>query len=194
MDKILFGNRIKLRAKQLSDARLDYEWQQDPELARLDASTAVTSSFPDYLTDFTAHLRSPNPLSRLFAIVTLADRYIGNCSYYNINEERRETELGIMIGDRDFWGKGYGQDAVRTLVRYIFLDTGLTRIHLKSLDWNYRAHRCFEKCGFTRAGYLYREGYSFMSMEVRREQWLERHVKTSPAFSESGFVGDQPEH
>ena len=46
-----------------------------------------------------------------------------------------------MIGDRRFWGKGYGNDAVNTLVRYVFTETRLRRVYLHTLDWNQRACR-----------------------------------------------------
>ncbi len=173
MGTVVYGKKIKLRDKELGDARQDYEWQMDWELARLDASPMTQSSFREYTADYAVQLRSPNHARHIFAVVTLNGRHIGNCSYYNLNETRREAELGIMIGDRAFWGQGYGTDAVNALLKYIFTETDLLQVHLKSLDWNLRAHRCFEGRGFTRCGYMYRDGYSFILMEIRREKWRE---------------------
>jgi len=177
MATVILGNKTRLREKELGDARRDYNWHMDRELARMDASPLLWTSFKEYLSDYAAQLRSPVPSRRIFAILTLDAKHIGNCSYYNINEKRREAELGIMIGDRDYWGKGYGTDAVITLVNNIFLDTKLVQVHLKTLDWNYRAHKCFEKCGFQRCGFLYRDGYSYILMKVERETWLALHFK-----------------
>ncbi len=76
-----------------------------------------------------------------------------------------------MIGESDCWDRGYGTDAVDTLVDYIFTETGLQRIYLKTLDWNERAQRCFVKSGFIPCGEMVKNGHRFVLMEVRKEQW-----------------------
>ncbi|GAI02420.1 unnamed protein product, partial [marine sediment metagenome] len=95
-----------------------------------------------------------------------------------IDEAKDEAELGIMICNRDYWDKGYGTDAVTTLVNHIFLQTNLKRIYLKTLDWNQRAQKCFKKCGFTPYGHLARDGYNFVLMELHRKQWKERQKRS----------------
>jgi len=168
---MITGNKIVLRGKKLADAKNDYTWKTDPELARLDASPRLTTSFPQYLLDYTSELRYSHSIRRNFAIETQDGKHIGNCGYYGIDETKGEAEVGIMIGNRDYWDKGYGADAVTTLVKYIFRETNLNRIYLKSLDWNTRAHKCFQKCGFTRCGRLVKDGLSFVLMEIHRKQW-----------------------
>ncbi|GAI69666.1 unnamed protein product, partial [marine sediment metagenome] len=84
----------------------------------------------------------------------------------------------IMIGDRDCWDKGYGADAVTTLVSYIFHQTNLKRIYLKTLDSNSRAQKCFQKCGFTPYGHMAKDGFSFVLMETHRKQWEKQQTKT----------------
>jgi RimJ/RimL family protein N-acetyltransferase len=168
------GSKVKLRDKRLSDARNDYRWQTNPDLARLDAMPLLTTSFPKYLLDYTSSLRHSTPSRNTFAIETFGGKHIGNCVYYNVNETGKETELGIMIGDGDYWDQGYGADAVATLVSYIFLETNIQRIHLKTLDWNQRAQKCFQKCGFSLCGHLNRGEYKFVLMELHRKQWEEK--------------------
>lgn len=168
------GSKIKLRTKRLSDAREDYTWQTDHELARLDAASVSTVTFPQYLADYASELRYPSPLRNRFAIETIEGEHIGNCTYYGIDEAKGEAELGIMIGNRGYWDKGYGADAVATLVNHIFQQTQLNRIYLKTLDSNARAHRCFQKCGFTPCGELKKDGYSFVLMELTRQEWQKR--------------------
>jgi RimJ/RimL family protein N-acetyltransferase len=167
----MLGTKIRLREKKLTDARNDYRWQTNPELVRLDAMPLLTVSFPRYLLDYAAMLRNPSPKRRTLAIETWDRKHIGNCVYYNMDGEKREAELGIMIGERDYWDRGYGTDAVATLVDYIFHETGLQRIHLKTLDWNERAQRCFLKCGFTPCGQMMKNGHQFLLMEIKRERW-----------------------
>jgi len=171
---MIIGSKVKLRDKRLSDARNDYRWQTNPELVRLDAMPLLTTSFPKYLLDYTSALRHPTSTRHIFAVETLDGKHIGNCVYYNVNETKSEAELGIMLGDGDYWDRGYGTDAVTALVKHIFQQTNLKRIYLKTLDWNQRAQKCFQKCGFAPCGSMARDGYNFVLMELHRKQWAEK--------------------
>ena len=171
------GDKVRLRDKKLSDARNDYAWQTDAELVRLDAMPVLAISFPHYLLDYTCQLSFSTPTSRRFAVETSDGKHIGNCTYYDLDEAKGEAELGIMIGDRKYWDKGYGTDTLITLVNHVFLEKSLWRVYLKTLDWNTRAQKCFEKCGFAPCGQLYRDGYSFIVMELYREQWEEQQIE-----------------
>jgi len=171
---VISGSKIRLRDKKLADAPDDYNWQTNPELAQLDAMPRLTITFPQYLSEYAGELRNPSPARRLFAIETLDGKHIGNCVYYGINETKSEAELGIMVGERDYWDKGYGIDAVTTLVGHIFRRTKLNRIFLKTLDDNHRAQKCFEKCGFTPYRQMVRDGFHFVLMELHRKQWQEK--------------------
>jgi len=151
---MITGNKIILRDKRLADALDDYTWRTDPELARLDAIPPLTTTFPQYLSAYASELRYPPSTRHPLAIETLDGQHIGNCIYYDVNEAKGETELGIMIGNRAYWDKGYGTDTVTTLVNYIFHQTNLKRIYLKTLDSNTGAQKCFNKCGFTPYGHL----------------------------------------
>jgi len=177
------GAKIKLRHKKLSDARNDYAWQTIPELAQLDAVPVLTISFASYLLDYTWELRYSSPTRYRFAVETLDGKHIGNCSCYDINKAKGEAELGIMIGNRDYWDKGYGADTVITLVGYIFQLIKLNRIYLKTVESNIRAQKCFKKCGFTRYGRMTRDGYDFVLMAISRKKWQQQkgHNHITPA-------------
>ncbi len=175
---MIVGSKVILNDKRLADAWDDYAWETDPELAQLDAVPPATTTFFQYLSDYANELRNPLSASRRFAIDTLDGKHIGNCSFYNISETKDETELGIMIGNRDYWHKGYGIDAVTTLVDYIFRQINLDRIYLKTLESNTSAHKCFQKCGFTLYGHLVKDEFSFVLMEIHRNQWQEQQTKT----------------
>ena len=171
------GNKVNLRDKRLSDARKDYAWQTEPELAKLDAALLITSPFSQYLLDYSVQLHCQVSTRHLFSVETLDGEHIGNCTYYGVDEAKGQAEIGIMIGERSYWDKGYGTDAVMALVNHIFSETNLGRIHLKTLYWNKRAQGCFQKCGFAPCGHLARDGYSFMVMELLRKQWEEQRVR-----------------
>ncbi|MFH1003338.1 MAG: GNAT family N-acetyltransferase [Chloroflexota bacterium] len=131
---MITDTEIKLRPKELADAQNDYLWQTDPELAGLDASPPLTMSFPQYLADYSRVLRHPSAHRRSFAIETRDGQHIGNCTYYGIDQTSGETEMGIMIGNRDYWDKGYGTRSVAVLLEHIFRQTKLKRVYLKTLE------------------------------------------------------------
>jgi len=164
-------NKVILRKKTLSDARDDYRWQKDAELARLDAGAPRNISYARFLAEYSFELYYPLGDRREFAIESPVGVHIGNCVYYNISISRGEAELGIIIGERDYWGKGYGTAAINALLEHVFTHTGINRVYLKTLDWNIRAQRCFAKCGFKPAGNLVKNGYNFVSMELYRHPW-----------------------
>jgi [ribosomal protein S5]-alanine N-acetyltransferase len=170
-DEVARGTLIRLRRKRLEDAETDYQWRRDPELARFDAASPLRSSFQDFLVSYTEDIRYPSPFRRVFAIEDLDGRHIGNVMYYNIDERRGEAELGITIGDKRYWGHGYGTDAVRSFIHYLCTDAGLRRIYLNTLDWNVRAQQSFKKAGFAPIGVNRRGVHTFVTMEFRRE-WL----------------------
>jgi RimJ/RimL family protein N-acetyltransferase len=165
------GNKVRLRRKKLTDVRNDYRWQSDAELARLDAAPLLTSPFAIYLLDYADSVHRPGPNRYPLAVETLEGKHIGNCTCYDIDDEQGEAQLGIMIGEREYWDKGYGTDTVKTLIGHVFHTTDLKRIYLKTLDWNLRAQKCFQNCGFTMCGKLSRDGKIFIFMDITREQW-----------------------
>ncbi len=170
----LRGARVILRDKRLDDAENDYIWRSDPELARLDAAYPLTMNYDRYLKVFEDQLRYPTPGSHHFAIEVAGTKTVGNCMYYDLDSVNLETELGIVIGDRDYWSGSYGYDAVVTLLEYLFSSKGLKRVYLHTLDWNHRAQQCFSKCGFNPVKNVRRMGHDFILMEVWRDAWSEK--------------------
>ena len=161
----LIGNKVKLRPKHLKDAANDYSWRQDFELCKLDAAPPIRCSFEEFLQNYLEDLHHLNQSYR-FAIETLDGRHIGNCSYFNLDDTKKEAEMGIMIGDRSYWNQGYGADTITTTLNYFFSSTNMKRVHLKTLTWNTRAHKCFQKCGFIPCGKMIHGEYTFLLMET----------------------------
>jgi RimJ/RimL family protein N-acetyltransferase len=170
---IIFGDKIQLRDKLPQDARLDYQWETDPEIARLDARTALRLNFNEYQRQHLAAISAPLPGSRLFAIIAPDDNHIGNCMYYRVKNSA-ETSRGIIIGNRDYWRHGYGRDAVLTLSRHVFATLTISQVGLRTLDWNERALRCFGKCGFTVVNHRDMKGQRFTFMELTRQDFREQ--------------------
>jgi len=173
----IIGEKVRLRDKKLSDVRNDYRWQSDPELARFDAAPTLKVAFAVYLLDYADSVHRPGTNRYPLAVETLDGIHIGNCTCYDIDEEKAEAQLGIMIGDRDYQDRGYGTDTITAFVDHIYRTTGLNRIYLKTLDWNLRAQQCFRNSGFITCGEFRRNNTTFMLMELLREQWEQRCTK-----------------
>jgi len=169
---IIKGKKIILRKKRLSDATNDYCWRTDEELAKLDATKPLKVTFSEYLRYYQDELQYKTTWAQHFAIETLDNKHIGNCMYYDIDSKLSQAELGILIGNRSYWGAGYGEDTVITLLKHIYSQTNLTRIFLHTLEWNKRAIRCFEKSGLERVAHVERSNATFAVMECYKDSWL----------------------
>ncbi len=170
----LQGVRVILRDKRLEDSELDYRWRSDPELAKLDAAYPLTMNYDRYLKMFEDQLRYPTPGSHHYGIEVAGSKFIGNCMYYDLDAVNKAAELGIVIGDRDYWSGSYGYDAVVTLLDHMFTARSLNRVYLHTLEWNHRARGCFSRCGFKPVKNVRRMGHDFILMEVLSADWLEQ--------------------
>ncbi len=113
-----------------------------------------------------------------FMIYTMeGNRLIGQIGLDGIQFSRGEAFVGISLGERQDWGKGYGTDAMRVLLGYAFDELNLHRVSLDVFEYNPRAIRSYEKAGFTVEGrcrqYLHREGrrWDLIFMGILREEW-----------------------
>ncbi len=177
------GEKVVIRRKKLDDAANDYSWRTDEELARLDASKPLRMSYPDFVKFARDELRYSSGNSRRLAIDTIHGEHIGNCMCYDIDLMRGRAELGIMIGKREYWDRGYGTDAVATLVAYVFSSMTIDLVYLHTLEWNERARRAFSKSGLQEVKKVRKDGYDFVKMEIRRSDW-ETMQPTGPVLGE----------
>ena len=161
----------------MEDAQDDYDWRVDEELSALDATVPIRLSFEEFHRFFREEVEHSSPWSRRFSMDTLDGRHIGNCMYYDIDLVKKQTELGIMVGDKAYWSQGYGHDAVTTLADHVFTETPIELIYLHTLEWNHRARRSFSKSGFREVGPIRRGRYDFIRMELTRAEWLKRKAE-----------------
>jgi RimJ/RimL family protein N-acetyltransferase len=168
------GRLVRLREKRPEDVVNDYAWRTDPELAAFDATYPLAISFKQFKAEYEFELNNPGLNRRRFAIETLDGEHIGNCSYFNVDEVQKQAEVGIQIGNRAYWGRHYGRDALKALLKHIFTTTDLERVYLHTLDWNIRAQRCFAACGFRECRRFTQGRYRFVMMEIRRQEFFDR--------------------
>lgn len=158
---------MRLRHKRYQDVANEYIWRKDDELCRLDATKPITATFEEFL-KWNNHDQNFSENSFVLAIETMDGKHIGNCGCFNIDDGGKELELGILIGEKEFWNHGYGYDVISVLTDKLFDGTNLARIYLKTLDWNQRAHKCFRKCGFNECDKIVQGDHSFLVMELKR--------------------------
>lgn len=169
----LTGGCVVLRGKKIQDTMKDYTWRTDPLLASVDAVKPLRMPFSQYLDIQEDQLKSPPRNTQRFAVCTLDDYHIGNIMCYDIDYIHREAEIGIMIGDTSYWGHGYGFSAMVIMVEYIFSKIPLKKLYLHTLEWNARARKCFQRCGFNYVGVVNRDGMKFVRMELLKLDWKE---------------------
>jgi RimJ/RimL family protein N-acetyltransferase len=162
------GRQTIIRRKRLDDSRDEYRWRSDPELATFDASRAIQSDYDNFERNWSFDYRFTDVAGRSFAIEDAHGRHIGNVMYYNIDQQKSEAEIGISIGERAFWSRGYGSDAIVAMTRALLRKSDLKRLYLHTLDWNERAHGAFSRAGFEVCGTSWRDGHTFLVMELRR--------------------------
>ena len=167
----LKGAKIILRGKRVEDAFDEYQWRSDPELSRMDAAPRLNISIDEFKKIFEEQLRYPSPDTYRFAIDTAIGKHIGNCMCYNIDIINHEAEVGIMIGNRDYWHKGHGYSAMILMIDYLFSATSLRCLYLHTLEWNTPARQCFQKSGFTKINTVTRNSHRFTRMELTKNQW-----------------------
>jgi RimJ/RimL family protein N-acetyltransferase len=165
-DVVARGRKTIVRRKRLTDCRDEYRWRSDPELAEFDASRPVQVPYENYERNWSFDFRFTDMATRSFAIEDGNGRHIGNVMYYNYDQGRREAEIGISIGERQYWEHGYGSDALKALLAAIFKSGDVVRLYLHTLDWNVRAQRAFHRAGFTDCGVSWRDGRTFVVMEA----------------------------
>lgn len=120
----------------------------------------------------------------LFMIQELAtEQVIGFVDLSAFQSVHRNAWVGIGLGEPSYWGRGYGTDAMRTLLRYAFSELGLHRVTLTVFEYNERAIRSYQKVGFMAEGryreFIHRDGrrWDMIFMGILREEW--EHIKAS---------------
>jgi len=187
MNEILKGKLIRLSAVDPEEfGKALTRWNRDSEYKRLaDSSPAPLRSSKAIQKWLEKEAEEMGPAAHFFTIRTLdGDRLIGDIGLHVVNWGGRDAFVGIAIGERELWGKGYGTDAMRTILRYGFTEINLRRVSLTVFEYNPRAIRSYEKAGFRHEGrlrqFLNREGrrWGMLYMGILHEEWMAHNGTT----------------
>jgi RimJ/RimL family protein N-acetyltransferase len=175
---IVYGERVRLRAAERKDIEKFHEWINDPEVTE-GLALYLPMSMRDEEDWFEGLAKRPPQEKPLAIECRDGDSWelIGNSGFFDLDHQARSGEIGIMIGDKSHWNRGYGTEAMSLLLRHGFDTLNLNRIFLRVYASNPRAIRSYEKAGFIHEGRLreavFQRGTSgdVLIMGILRSEW-----------------------
>ena len=150
---MLKGKLVNLRAVEKKDLEEIMKWINNIEVTKYLSSFIFPVSRMEE-EKYLEKMMNRNDKQKNLVIETKEGNYIGQITLDNIDWKNRNAELGIVIGNKEYWGKGYGTDAIKILLDHTFNEINLYKVYLRVFDYNQRGVRCYEKCGFKEEGRL----------------------------------------
>lgn len=155
------GDKIYLTELDRANAETIRTWLNDPEVHRFLMVGHVPITREEEERYYDSQATAPGVYN--FEIHVAADgRYIGNVGLKDVSLPHRNGEIGIAVGSKDDWGKGYGADAIITCLRFAFLTLGLHSVCIRTEERHERALELYSRTGFVQTGRererVYREG------------------------------------
>ena len=172
------GRHIDLRAREEEDATAFHRWFNDREVTRYIGDGFPTMSMSKQRELIQTMANDPN--RRLYSIVLKDATLIGNCEIQAINWAMRSAGVGIVIGEKDQWGKGYGGEAIELMLRVAFDGLNLHRVYLTVADFNERGIRSYRRVGFREEGrwrearFIYGRYGDTIQMSILEHEWRAR--------------------
>lgn len=155
---MLYGKRIRLRPLDWDDLDVLQKWYEDPDVSYWASGSHPDTLYSRYALEEQYERESHSEIIGRFIIETLDKEPIGLISYKSTNRQIQSVMIGIFLGEKDYWGQGYGTEAVRVFLRYLFEQWNYRRVELETWTGNERAIRTYTKCGFQIEGRL-RDGF-----------------------------------
>jgi len=181
-DNLFRGQLVHLAADEPEVlAKVSSRWAQDSEYFRLlDSEPPILWSEKKHKEWIEKELEKDSSDNFGFMIHKNDDNAVlGFIALFALNWNHGDTLVAIALGERDHWGKGYGTDAMRIMLRYAFQELNLHRVGLLVFEYNPRAIRSYEKAGFQPEGrirgMMRREGrrWDWLMMGILRSEWLQ---------------------
>lgn len=175
-EEVIFlkSKRVVLRPIERADVPKFLVWINDPEVTQY-----IATLFPKMEADENEwfeglHKRQPDDI--VLGIV-VDGKLIGNMGIHHINWINGTATTGAIIGDKEYWGKGYGSEAKMLLLHYLFHTLNLRKISSSVIAYNDRSYAYSMKCGYKEEGrrkaQLYRKGqyWDEILLAVFRKDW-----------------------
>lgn len=151
---MLKGKKVILRPVQKSDIPLFLKWYNDQEVTQyMGIFLPLTEPIEEKWYEEAASGRNE---TQVFFVIEASENNkpypIGSISLERIESKNQNAELGIGIGEKKYWDKGYGTEAVRLLIDYGFKQLNLHRISSTVFSPNKRSLKMHQKVGFVKEG------------------------------------------
>jgi RimJ/RimL family protein N-acetyltransferase len=177
---ILYSQRLRLRAPEREDIPMFLRWVNDPDVAENLEHFAVYNRVQE---EAWFDRVSNGPRAELPLVIEINQPEndicipIGNLSFMNIHQFNRSAEIGIMIGEKQYWDQGYGTEAMRRMCQYGFEELNFHRIFLRVFEGNERGKAPYRKVGFIFEGTMrearYHRGryWNVDFMSILKSEW-----------------------
>jgi RimJ/RimL family protein N-acetyltransferase len=182
--KSLVGERLVLRPFSKRDLTHIQRWSNDAELRKLIGEIAPINQAQ--AEKFYRELRRDE--NRIWFVIVLkkGKRVIGEAGLLRMFRPWRSTDMTIIIGERDAWGKGYGKEAGRLILNYAFQHLGFHRVSISVVGFNKNALRFWRSLGFKKEGverdaHFYDNKYSDgIMMSILEDEYKRSTESTKP--------------
>jgi RimJ/RimL family protein N-acetyltransferase len=174
---LIRGKKVDLVAISSDYLEHYHKWINDPEVTDMLGAGKLPLSMLDER-QWLEQMIDPSKEGKTFTILTKKGQPIGNIGFNHLTYQNRHGTMGIMIGEKGLWDKGYGTDAINTLLEFGFEELGLRMIELYVDEDNERAVACYKKCGFVLQGRARKHTFhngeyvDDLQMGILREEWL----------------------
>jgi RimJ/RimL family protein N-acetyltransferase len=177
---MIYGEKVRLRHVEREDLPQFVEWLNDPEVTQ-GLSMRIPLSMDEEESWYEQVLKRPNEERPLCIEAKHEEdwKLIGNSGFFTVDWRNRSAEIGIFIGDKDYWNQGYGTEVVRLILEHGFSTLNLHRIFLRVIADNQRAIHVYEKIGFVHEGRQrqaeFHSGsyHDMLFMSMLRSEWEE---------------------
>ena len=177
----LIGERVYLRPFSKTDLSYVQKWYKDPEIRKMTGEVASISRAE--AEKFYRRLRTDKDRIWYAIVLKEGNRVIGESGLLRMFKPWRCTDMTIIIGEKDAWGKGYGTEAGRLILDHAFKRLGFHRVSNGVVALNERALRFWEGLGFRKEG-VQRDGYhcngeysDFVMMCILEDEYKKLHTR-----------------
>jgi RimJ/RimL family protein N-acetyltransferase len=172
----IVGPRVVLRRHRPENLKAFMRWYADPEVARLTRYQIAPLTTEEIQHFFHGRIMGADFLAMAIH-VRETDRLIGTCAFSQLDGDNGSVLFHITIGEKDAWGHGYGSEATGLMVAHAFTRLALHRVALTVFEFNTRAIRAYQKCGFaiegSARGAIFRDGrfWDEIHMSILADEW-----------------------
>ncbi len=176
------SKRVRFRKMTKEDTELYHTWRNDMEV--MHSTNPSLDVYPmEETKEFVEHVILGSNSAKSYIMIEKTNNIpIGIVSLINIDYKNRNAECIIDIGEKEYWGKGYGSEGYKLLLDYAFYEMNLHRVSLKVFSFNERASHLYTKLGFKQEGKsrqsLFREGewHDIIHMGILQNEYFEKQV------------------